>query len=109
AIVEKVEKHVKTHDAKAGDKLPRVLNEISFPMAGKTCQRNAMPYTLWMLQGVKDTYLSFDEKEKQTVDEWLAQYKTNQRIPSEGWDPVSLNSIDLGPKLERLALGTKLA
>jgi len=98
AIVEQLNQHVTTHSAKSGHKIPRTLDDINFPMADKNFKRSAMPYTVWMLQGVQKNYLTLTANDKALVDEWLKSF-----------GQVPFHALDLGPKLERLALATKLA
>lgn len=97
-IAQQVDDFVKTKGATSGDKVPRSLGEVSFPMADGEFSRLAMPYSLWMVQRVADSYRSLAAQEKSAVDQWLAAL-----------GQAGLDKWSLGPALKRHALATRLA
>jgi glutathione S-transferase len=98
AIAEKANAFVSEHQKQSGDGLPRSIGEITFPTLDGEFTRLGNPYTLWMLQRVKQRYKSFTDSEQQQVDRWL-----------EGYQQPPLTSWNLGPQLKRKALRTRLA
>lgn len=98
AIVTSVQTHVEAHEKKSGDRIPRTLNEITFPMSDGHFTRVAMPYSLWMLQAVQGRFLALSAEEQAKVNQWLA-----------GFEQAGLQTLDLGPPLSRRALATQLA
>lgn len=98
AIVEKTEQHVASKTLKPGDKMPRSLPTIKVPMADKHISRAAMPYSVWMMQRVKASYSKLNRNQRASVNHWLSDH---EQPPLSEWN--------LGPKLERRALATRLA
>lgn len=74
-------------------RLPRTLSEITFPMADGTFRRLAMPYTLWMMQGVCRAYGALDPAQRAALDAAL----------EPGTDLAGL-AADKGPPLRRQGL-----
>lgn len=97
-IAQQVRVYVAENKAKAGDRIPRSLPEIRFPMAAGHYSRMAMPYTLWMVQRVRDHYAALTSDQQMAVDEWLQ----SQQQPA-------FAQMELGPTLQRRALATRLA
>ena len=98
AGVDEVKRHVTKHNSRVGDSLPRSLATVRFPMGNAEFSRQAMPYTLWMMQRVQDHHRALGANEQRRVDDWF-----------EGMNASSPGAWDLGPKLERRGLGTRLA
>ena len=82
----------------SGDKLPRFIKRAEFPMADGTFRRSIMPYSLWMMQRVQRRLLDMSADEQSKVESWFDQNFGQ-----------SLASLDLGPKLIREGLSTKIA
>ncbi|MBI2383130.1 MAG: glutathione S-transferase family protein [Gammaproteobacteria bacterium] len=78
-------------------RLPRALGRIGFPMGDGTFRRQAMPYTLWMMQRVLDDYRSLDPGERASVDAWLA-----------GLGAPAAMRFDIGVRLVRVGLSVAL-
>lgn len=97
-IAAQVAGFVKAKGASSGDKVPRSLGEVSFPMADGKFSRLAMPYSLWMVQRVADCYRGLATHDQTAVDQWLA---------TQG--QAGLDKWSLGPALKRHALATRLA
>lgn len=54
-------------------RIPRSLGMIEFPMGPGRFSRAAMPYTLWMMQRVLDSYRAMDLDSRRSVDAWLRE------------------------------------
>lgn len=76
--------------ARAGRPLPRSLGVIEFPMGAGRYRRDAMPYTLWMMQRVQDEYAALSAEARAGVD---AAVGGRGRI-----------AFDCGPRLRRVGL-----
>lgn len=87
-----------TTDCVAGRRLPRGLGQIRHPLLDGVFARNAMPYTLWMLQRVQRLLTSWPEADRMLAIDWL-------RTLGAG----DLQDRDLGPALERQGLHVTLA
>lgn len=90
--------HIRERHIVRGGKVSRVLGEITFPMGQHSLSRRAMPYTLWMMQRIQQRGERFSDKDKSSLNQWLAEYG---QAPLDEWS--------LGPKLKRRALSTSLA
>lgn len=97
-IVERTGQYIALKSLEPGDKVARSLPSITVPMGDGKIPRSAMPYTVWMMQRVVTSHAQLADNEKQQVNDWLATYN----LPA-------MNQINLGPKLERRALATRLA
>jgi glutathione S-transferase len=66
--------------------LPRFMDEITFPLAGQTYRRRAMPYGLWMLQRLQRACLKMSDAEINTLRLWLRGHGAERildiRLPS---------------------------
>jgi len=78
-------------------RLPRALGTVEFPMAGGRFRRAAMPYSLWMVQRVLDSYHSFNAADRAAVDAWLV----------ERGAPGAMN-LQIAPRLRRVGLHVKV-
>ena len=76
-------------------RLPRSLGPITFPMGAGRYRRDAMPYTLWMMQRVQDHYTSLSTADRAQVDRALC---------GEGGSRVA---FDCGARLQRVALSVQ--
>lgn len=56
-----------------GVKLPRTLKDVTVPMGKHRFSRNAMPFSLWMIQRVKDDYDALSAKERAVVNDWAVK------------------------------------
>nr|WP_241695996.1 glutathione S-transferase family protein [Solimonas terrae] len=74
-------------------RLPRALGAVEFPMGRYRFRRDAMPYTLWMLQRIQDDYAQLDAAARATVDAWLQRQ-----------DAASALQLDIGTRLQRVGL-----
>lgn len=90
--------HVQSRAAASGDRIPRSLDTVRFPMAGGDYGRAAMPYTVWMAQMIRDRYLAMPLTDKTAVNAWLSEN-----------GHADLMQMELGPALKRHALATRLA
>lgn len=97
AYAEVIAKFVAQQGLTSGDKLPRGLDMVSFPMGSQQFIRACVPYSVWMMQRAQEQYLQLKPMEQSTVDQWLAEF-----------DQGPFAEFDLGPKLKRHALGTRL-
>jgi glutathione S-transferase len=86
------------HNLKSGDALPRMMNGISFPMAGSTLTRGSFTYTLWRMQRIQTFYRTLTASEQDSVAQWFAEMSQ-----------PDLLTMDFGPALERNGLSTRLA
>src|SRR3546814_12662019 len=64
-------------------RLPRSLGQIEFPLEPDRFRRDAMPYTLWMLQSVKDNCAQLDAPSHAAVDAWLYEHGDRPALPLE--------------------------
>lgn len=69
----------------AGTKVPRHLGMHSVKMAGVTCSRSVLPYSLWMLQRAIDHWLSLSASER----EELTGFVSDIGIDFESWQQDS--------------------
>lgn len=97
-IAGRVSAYVEQKGSQSGDKVPRTLADISFPMADGKFTRTAMPYTLWMVQRIQNQVAEWPTSDQESVNQGLATM-----------GQPTLETINLGPKLERCALATRLA
>ena len=97
-IAKQLSRYVENNGGQPGDKIPRTLAEITFPMADGRFTRSAMPYTLWMVQRIQSQVAEWPASDQASVNQWLATM-----------GQPNLQAINLGPKLERSALATRLA
>lgn len=74
-------------------RLPRALGAIEFPMGSGRFRRDAMPYTLWMLQRIQDDYARLDAGSRALVDAWLKSQNAEQAL-----------QLDVGVRLRRAGL-----
>lgn len=56
----------------SGERVPRVIGTHAFTLEGVCGQRMIRPYSLWMLQRARDTYLSLSESDRTHADMLLA-------------------------------------
>ena len=54
-----------------GRPLPRGLGQIEFPMGKGQYKRAALPYVLWMVQRIQDTFKAMNAGEQEAVRDWL--------------------------------------
>ncbi|HSW12059.1 MAG TPA: glutathione S-transferase family protein [Solimonas sp.] len=78
-------------------RLPRALGPIEFPMGQGRYRRDAMPYTLWMMQRVFDSYRALDAAGRAAVDAWAATQGAPEAM-----------RLDIGPRLKRVGLHVAL-
>ncbi|MEO1731830.1 MAG: glutathione S-transferase family protein, partial [Pseudomonadota bacterium] len=91
------EDHITKNKLASGDPIPRFIEKAQFPMRGETFRRNAMPYTLWLMQRVARLFSEMPEQDQLKVDDWL-QANFGRK----------LSDLDLGPELRRTGLSTVL-
>ncbi len=72
AIRDEVSKALATLPAERS-RLPRALGMIEFPMGAGRFRRAAMPYSLWMVQRVLDSYRGLNAGDRAVVDAWLME------------------------------------
>lgn len=91
---------VRHAESAAGQKprLPRSLEAIDFPMADGRFRRLAMPYTLWMMQGVQRGYLALDEAQRAALCAAIG-----------GGAAAEALAADMGPPLQRTGLRVRWA
>lgn len=78
-------------------RLPRALGVIEFPMGQGRFSRAAMPYTLWMMQRVLDSYRGLDAAGRVSVDAWLQAQGAPEAM-----------RFDVGARLQRVGLHVKV-
>ena len=78
-------------------RLPRALGVIEFPMGKGRFRRAAMPYTLWMMQRVLDSYRSLDADSRASVEAWLHEQGAPEAM-----------RFDIGSRLQRAGLHVKV-
>lgn len=69
-----------------------MLGMVEQPMGEHSIRRNAIPYTLWMVQRTIDVYRAMSAEDAKTVDEWLPS------IGGQGFLELDL------PRLRRVGL-----
>lgn len=74
-------------------RLPRSLGAIEFPMDAGRFRRDAMPYTLWMFQRIRDDYAQLDATSRESVDAWLRECNAAQAL-----------QLEIGVRLRRVGL-----
>ncbi len=57
-----------------GDTFERMLGKIKFPMGKETFSRNAIPFTMWMIQRLLDDMAKMDAKDQDAVKTWVEQF-----------------------------------
>lgn len=80
-----------------GDRLPRFVGDATFPMADAQFTRRAMPYTLWMMQRLRDKMSALSNEDQHTAYRWF-----------DDCFATRIADIDLGPRLIRDGLSTIL-
>ncbi len=95
-IRDELNKAVATLDPQRS-RVPRVLGRIEFPMGGGRYSRLAMPYTLWMMQRVLDSYRAMTPEARASVDAWAATRGAPEAM-----------RFDLGVRLKRVGLHVKI-
>jgi glutathione S-transferase len=90
--------YIARHQPSPGDRLPRFVGEATFPMGNGQFTRQAMPYTLWMMQRLRDRIAALSEEERRTAYRWF-----DERFAAR------IAVLDLGPPLFRNGLSTILA
>lgn len=90
--------HIKSENLQPGENVKRLLRPVSFPMGEDQFTRHTMPYTLWMMQRVKNKHLELSKEDRKVVDGWFEQACGKR-----------LTTLDLGPQLTRTGLATRLA
>jgi hypothetical protein len=66
---------------------------VRIPMAGRSFERRATPYSLWMAQRVLDAYRNFGFDQRAAADPWLASV-----------GGASAMRLPIRPRLRRMAL-----
>jgi glutathione S-transferase len=97
-IVKNTEQFVKDENKKSGQGLPRAIGDTTFAMHGGMFSRGALPYTVWMMQRIQDCLNGLSNEDKQTVNGFTALFMDE-----------SIGELNLGPKLVRKAVTTRLA
>lgn len=79
-------------------RLPRTLKPVDLPLLGERFTRRALPYTLWMVQRIRDQVAGWPTADRDAVDAWFAEQGA-----------ISLSAADLGPALRRAAVKAEFA
>jgi len=98
AFGKELDHFVEKEGKKPGDKIPRTLSSVSFPMGEHRFRRATWIYTLWMAQRIQLLCLELKSDQRKEVDSWF--------IAQCG---QGLDQLPLGPKLERTGLTMRLA
>ncbi|BFM16453.1 hypothetical protein R50073_26360 [Maricurvus nonylphenolicus] len=93
-----VEELVTNKGFQPGDSLPRGVDKITSPMGDSTFTKGSVTYTLWMMQRIQTYYQNLSETDKQDVANWFKEMGQSDLL-----------EMNLGPKLERDGLSTRLA
>jgi glutathione S-transferase len=93
-----VSEYVNKNNKKSGDILSRSVGLTRTTMDGHPFTRDALPYSLWMMQRVQTIFEGLTDADKQSINDWTAEF--NQ---------VGVMSKDFGPALERSNVVTRLA
>lgn len=81
-----------------GGRFPRALGPVSSPMGEGVFRRQATPYSLWMMQGIRREWMALPPEQRQATAEFLEQLGA----------PAALEEA-FGPALERVGLRVRLA
>lgn len=96
-IRDAVQRHAQAGAARK-PRLPRALESIDFPMADGRFRRLAMPYTLWMMQGVQRGYRALDEAQRAALCAAIGSGAAAEAL-----------AADVGPALQRTGLRVRWA
>lgn len=94
---EHVKDFVARRGMKKGDKLPRTMREVSFPMGEGEYTRSTLSYVLWMMQRIQKHLQTIPQSDRAAVADWFA---------SMGQEDIL--AMDFGPDVERHGLSTRL-
>ena len=90
--------YIQKKNKKSGDNIGRSVGLTSTTMDGQPFTRAAMPYSLWMIQRIQAIFEGLTDADQESINEWTAEF--NQ---------AGVMSKDLGPKLVRSNVATRLA
>jgi glutathione S-transferase len=96
--VDSVNEFIEEKGLQKGDKLPRMIKRVTFPMGDGEYTRFALTYPLWMMQRIQKHLRQLPDSDRASVKEWFASMSQ-----------ADLAEMDFGPDLERVGLGVRLA
>jgi glutathione S-transferase len=95
---EALHQYIKDKSLVSGQRLPRTLRNIRYPMADGEYTRNCFTYSLWRMQRIQKKIRAQTMSDQASAEQWCRDI---------GWD--NLLNANFGPELERDGLVARLA
>ncbi|WP_163930934.1 glutathione S-transferase family protein [Paraferrimonas sp. SM1919] len=93
SMQQSVQGYIAKEGKQAGDTIPRLLEEITFPMLDGHYKRLVFTYTFWMLQRSQKQFRTLDAIAQQHINEWFMAHKLTPILEISSGPAVTHNGL----------------